>query len=346
MRIREISDDEGNRLKRIVRRGAGSVVTWRRAQMVLWSAQGMSVAQIAGLAFTSEDRVRDVLHNFNADGFESLYPRYAGGHPPVFTLAQRHQIKKIAKSRPAGHGLPFSRWSLAKLAGFLVAEEVVEDISHEGLRELLAAEGVSFQAMKTWKQSDDPDYAAKKARVDHLYAIADGEVAPAPGDPDVIICVDEFGPLNLQPRPGRQWARRGGAARDPGEEPRRRRRATYHRTAGVRHLFAALELGTDKMYGHIKKRKRRGEFLQFCRYLRSLHPPQVRIAIVCDNYSPHLSTRKDKRVGQRAAVSNAEIAYTPGNCSWMNRIECQFTALREFTLNGTDHATHRVSALI
>ena len=72
VRVREISDDEGNRLKRMVRRGSGSVVTWRRAQMVLWSAQGMSVAQIAGLAFTSEDRVRDVLHNFNADGFESL----------------------------------------------------------------------------------------------------------------------------------------------------------------------------------------------------------------------------------------------------------------------------------
>jgi hypothetical protein len=83
--------------------------------------------------------------------------------------------------------------------------------------------------------------------------------------------VDEFSPLNLQPRPGRQWARRGGTAREPGEAPRRRIRATYHRTGGVRHLFAALELGTDKMYGHIKKRKRRGEFLEFCRYLRSLH---------------------------------------------------------------------------
>ena len=161
VRVREISDDEGNRLRRIVRRGSGPVVTWRRAQMVLWSAQGMSVAHIAGLAFTSEDRVRDVLHNFNADGFESLYPRYAGGHPPVFTLAQRREIKKIAKSKPADHGLPFSRWSLVKLADFLVAEGVVEDISHEGLRELLAAEGVSFQAMKTWKQSSDPDYAVK-----------------------------------------------------------------------------------------------------------------------------------------------------------------------------------------
>ena len=297
VRVREISDDEGNRLKRIVRRGSGSVVTWRRAQMVLWSAQGMSVAQIAGLAFTSEDRVRDVLHNFSADGFDSLYPRYAGGHPPVFTLGQRREIKKIARSAPADHGLPFSRWSLAKLAGFLVAEWVVEDISHEGLRALLRAEDVSFQAVKTWKQSNDPDYAAKKARVEHLYAVADGEAPAGPGDPDVVVCVDEFGPLNLQPRPGRQWGRRGGAAREPGEAPRRRIRATYHRTAGVRHLFAALELGSDKMYGHIKKRKRRGEFLEFCRYLRSLHPPQVRIAIICDNFSPHLTTAKDARVG-------------------------------------------------
>ncbi|MEO3795859.1 hypothetical protein ABGB14_37125 [Nonomuraea sp. B10E15] len=61
-------------------------------------------------------------------------------------------IKKIAKSRPAERGLPFSRWSRAKLADFLVAEGVVEDISHEGLRELLRAKNVSFQAMKTWKR--------------------------------------------------------------------------------------------------------------------------------------------------------------------------------------------------
>ena len=176
---------------------------------------------------------------------------------------------------------------------------MVEDISHEGLRKLLRAENVSFQAVKTWKASADPEYAAKKARVDQLYAIADGEGAAGPGDPDVVYCVDEFGPLNLQPRPGRAWARRGGTARDPGERPRRRLRATYHRTGGVRHLFAALDLGTDKMYGHIKKRKRRGEFLQFCRYVRSLHPPQVRIAIVCDNFSPHLTTGKDNRGGQQ-----------------------------------------------
>ena len=143
MRVREIDDDEGRRLVRIVRRDSGSVVTWRRAQMVLLAAQGMDVAGIAKVAFTSEDRVRDVIHNFNADGFASLYPKYRGGLLLKFTLPQRREIKKIAKSRPAEHGLPFSAWSLSKLGEFLVADGVVDDISHEGLRALLHEEGVT-----------------------------------------------------------------------------------------------------------------------------------------------------------------------------------------------------------
>src|SRR3954447_7393750 len=171
VQVRPISNDEGNRLLRIVRRGTGSVVTWRRAQMVLLSAQGMPVAKIATVTFTSPDRVRDVIHNFNTDGFDSLYPKYRGGRTKTFTLPERREVKKIAKSKPAEHGLPFSTWSLVKLADFLVAEGVVDDISHEGLRILLREEGVTFQRVKTWKTANDPDYATRKARVEHLYAI-------------------------------------------------------------------------------------------------------------------------------------------------------------------------------
>jgi hypothetical protein len=82
----------------------------------------MDVPVIAKVAFTSEDRVRDVIRNFNADGFDSMWPRYKGGYPLKFTVGQRREIKKIAKSKPAEHDLPFSVWSLSKLAGFLVAE--------------------------------------------------------------------------------------------------------------------------------------------------------------------------------------------------------------------------------
>ncbi len=156
VQVRPISNDEGMRLLRIVRRGTGSVVTWRRAQMVLLSAQRMPVTKIAEVTFTSPDRVRDVLHNFNSDGLDSLQPRYAGGRPPRFDLKQRAEIKKIALSRPQEHGLPFATWSLSKLADFLVAEGVVDDISHEGLRALLREEGVSFPGRQDLEDQHRP----------------------------------------------------------------------------------------------------------------------------------------------------------------------------------------------
>ncbi len=45
-----------------------------------------------------------------------------------------------------------------------------------------------------------------------------------------------------------------------------------------------------------------------------------------------------------AAARNAEIACTPASSPRMNRIESQFTALRELTPNGTGHTTHHQQA--
>jgi transposase len=49
----------------------------------------------------------------------------------------------------------------------------------------------------------------------------------------------------------------------------------------------------------------------------------VRLGIVLDNYSPHLSTREDARVADWAAANNVELAYAPTNASHLNRIEAQ-----------------------
>ncbi len=194
VQLREITSEEGNRLLRIVRRSSGSVVTWRRAQVVLLSAQGMSPPAISEVVFTDPDTVREVIHNFNRDGFDALYPRYRGGRPQTFTLPKRQEIKRIALSDPVDLDQPFATWSLSKLADYLVAEGVVTDISHEGLRQLLREENVRFQAVRTWKRSTDPDFKAKRDRIVELYEMAEAGEA-------VVICLDEFGPLNLQPQP-------------------------------------------------------------------------------------------------------------------------------------------------
>src|SRR5712692_5588421 len=326
--LREITNEEGNRLLRILRRSSGSVVTWRRAQVVLLAAQRMPAPRISEVVFTDPDTVRDVIHNFNRDGFEALYPRYRGGRPRTFTLPERQRIKRIALSVPSDLGQPFATWSLAKLADYLVAEEVVTDISHEGLRQLLREEGVSFQALRTWKRSNDPEFEAKKNRILELYAIADGIAKPGPDDPDVVICLDEFGPLNLQPQPGgKAWA--------PRAKPRRIR-ATYTRPHGVRHLLCALDVGADLLSGERTERKTRVEFLAFCNQIRARYPAETKLAFVLDNFSVH----KGDEMRTWAADNNVELAYTPHDASWLNRIEPQFKGLRYFCLDGTDHPDH------
>ncbi|WP_406177045.1 hypothetical protein [Streptomyces sp. NBC_00996] len=69
------------------------------------------------------------------------------------------------------------------------------------------------------------------------------------------------------------------------------------------HLFVAHDLTRDRLFGHVKTRKKRTQFLDLYRYLGSVYPPDVRIAIVCDIYSPHLSTSVDRRVGDWAAAT-------------------------------------------
>jgi len=115
--VREIDDDVGQRLLRIIRRGTRSVVTWRRAQTVLLSAQGMPVAKIAEVTFTSADRVRDVIHNFTADGFEALYPKYKGRsaqnvHPARAARDQEDRQVQAGRARPAVSDLESGRVGL------------------------------------------------------------------------------------------------------------------------------------------------------------------------------------------------------------------------------------------
>lgn len=330
--LREISNEEGNRLLQMIRRTSGSIVTWRRAQIVLLAAQRMPATKIAQVVFSDPDTVREVIHNFNRDGFEALYPRYRGGRPRTFSLPQRQAIKRIALAVPTDLGQPFATWSLAKLADYLVAEEVVDDISHEGLRQLLHEEGVSFQAVRSWKRSNDPCFEAKKNRILELYAIADGLAEPGPDDPDVVLCLDEFGPLNLQPQPG-------GEAWAPRAKPRRIR-ATYTRPHGVRHLLCALDVADDLFSGQIEERKTRVEFLAFCTQIRGRYPAQLRLAFVLDNFSVH----KGDEIRCWAAANNVEFAYTPHYASWLNRIEPQFKGLRYFCLDGTDHPDHETQA--
>ncbi len=116
------------------------MVRWRRASVVLASAGGNTVPVIARLAATSRDRVREVIHRFNDEGMASLDPRWAGGRPRRITTEDEDFIVAAATTRPEALGLPFTRWSLRKLAACLGGNQTrVVKVSVERLRQKLAA---------------------------------------------------------------------------------------------------------------------------------------------------------------------------------------------------------------
>jgi len=313
---RPLEPEEAQRLVKITRTTRDRV-RLRRAGIVLASVQGRSAGDVAVMFAAGDGYVREVIHAFNEHGFAALDPKWSGGRPSKFGPAARELICRTARATPAGLGQPFTTWSLAKLARYLAGHCHLR-ASTETIRQVLHAAGITWQRTKTWKASRDPDFAAKMTRILALY-----DQPPADGR---VICADEFGPLNLQPRPGRGWFPCGAPAR---------RRATYNRTAGVRQMFAALDLASGQMFYRFRDRKRWREFLSFCKQLRRRYPTG-KLYLICDNYGAHHKAE----VTAWCAGHGIDLVYTPSNASWLNWIECEFTALRYFTLDGSDYPSH------
>ncbi|WP_280238173.1 IS630 family transposase [Nocardia abscessus] len=305
-----VTPEEGRRLQKITKTSKQPIRT-RRAIVVMASAQRQPVPAIARLMQISEGYVRQVIHEFNERGFEALDPKRSAGRPKKVDRATRERIACIARCCPLDLGWPFSVWSLSKLREVLLSNGIAE-VSRETLRKILK------QTTKTWKAGTDPEFTAKMNRVLDLY-----DHPPTDGR---VVCVDEFGPLNLQPRTGRGWFPR----RTP-----KRLAATYRRTQGVRHLLGALDLATGMIHYRIRDRKRWQEFLSLLKSLRARWPGQ-KLYVIIDNFSPH----KRAEVRTWAAANNVELVFLPTYSSWLNWIESEFAALRYFALNGTDHRSH------
>jgi transposase len=316
--VRPLSMDEGRKLQKITR-SAKNPIRLRRAMVVMMSGQGQTVRDITSLLQVGEDYVRDVIHAFNERGFDALDPKWSGGRRRKIGEQIREWICLIARTSPAECGLTgFSTWSLTKLREHLLAEGIVASMSRETLRRILHAGGVTWQTTTTWKASTDPDFIAKMRRILELY-----DRPPTDGR---VVCVDEFGPLNLLPRKGKTWQFRGRP---------RRQRATYNRHHGVMHMLAALDLATGKIFYRIRVRKRAMEFLGFLKNLRTRWPRE-KLYLICDNFSPH----RHAAVRTWCAENQVELVFTPTYGSWLNWIEAEFAALRYFALNGTDHRSH------
>ena len=119
VRARRLTDDEGQYLLRLVRRGVHDSVRYRRALIIMASSSGTRVPAIARLVAADEDTFRGVVHAFNDQGLAMLAPRWGPGRPRRIADADIDVLVATAKTRPARLGLPFTHWSIRKLTAYL-----------------------------------------------------------------------------------------------------------------------------------------------------------------------------------------------------------------------------------
>jgi len=311
--VRELAPHEGQRLKRLSKQSK-LASTRQRASILLASNTLMSVPQIARMWMTDESQVRKVIHEFNERGFESLRPRFGGGRPRRISSDDEQRIVAIAGARPDTLGVPYTRWSLAKLSRYL-AEQGIE-VSPAHLGRILARNGISLQRTRSWKQSPDPDYAAKAARVLALY-----RQKPKNG---VVISFDEKGPESLRPKHGHGWARYGRP---------QRHRATYSRRHGIRYLVGALDVHADYLRIRSRPRRNGNSTLTFIKQIRLAYPKQIRIYWIQDGLSSHWTPD----IRSYADANNIELVPTPTYASYLNRIEATFGTIDEFVCKNADY---------
>jgi transposase len=208
VRARRLTDDEGQFLLRLVRRGRADVIRYRRGLIILASSSGTPVPAIARLVAADPDTVRDVIHGFNAHGLAVLEPHWGPGRPRRISDEDIAFVVAVALTRPKRLRLPFTHWSIRKLAAYVSGQYGQHDpalvparlvrIGRERVRRILHENGISFQRTRTWKESTDPDKDAKLDRIDEVMTKF----------PDRVFAFDQFGPLSIRPCHGTCWAAR------------------------------------------------------------------------------------------------------------------------------------------
>ena len=163
LQLRSLSRSARRTLEQKLKDLSLSARVHQRYRVVSEVAKGRTIAEAAdriGCHFTV---AYDWVHRFNNSGF-ATFEQVANpkGRPPILRAEQLRNLVDVALSSPDERGLPFSNWSVPKLAEYCRSKGLLPEVTDEWVRRLLRREGLSAQRIRTWKTSKDPHFDSKK----------------------------------------------------------------------------------------------------------------------------------------------------------------------------------------
>jgi transposase len=136
-----------------------------RAQMILLSAENrLKVPEIAEIVRESDATVLRWLKRYMAEGVRGLEDAPRPGRERTVTDTYREKLIEAVRRRPRSLELPFSLWTLQRLADYM-AEQTGIRVSAETVRRTLKDAGIVLSRPQHTISSPDPEYKVKKRRL-------------------------------------------------------------------------------------------------------------------------------------------------------------------------------------
>src|ERR1700751_643501 len=273
-----------------------------RARIILRAADGLQDQQIADeLNITPEKAAR--WRNRFLDGgllaLEKDAPR-PGRTRTITDATVKRVIEKTTRETPDNA----TQWSTRTMA-------VAVGLSEASVRRIWHAHGLKPHLVRTFKVSNDPQFAEKLEAIVGLYL--------SPPEQAIVLCVDEKTQIQALDRT------------QPGLPLKKGRCGTMthdYKRNGTATLFAALNTLDGTVISMCDDRHRHQEWLRFLRVIDDVTPPEKQLHLIVDNYATHKHPKVQKWLARHPRF---HVYFTPTSSSWLNMVERFF---RDLTQNG------------
>jgi putative transposase len=271
----------------------------RRAQIVLFSAQGMSDYAIADKLGLSRPTVAKWRRRYAELGLEGLYDELRPGRPRSIEDEKICQLVRLTlETKPSDA----THWTVRSMA-----DECA--LSKSTVQRIWKTFGLQPHRQKHFKLSNDPFFVEKVRDICGLYL--------NPPDKALVLCVDEKSQIQALERSQPLLPLGLGYAEGVTHDYRRH---------GTTTLFAALDVANGQVITQCKKRHRHQEYLEFLRHIERNVPSEMDVHLVVDNYATHKHIRVKRWLAQRPQW---HVHYTPTYASWLNQVEVWFNIITQ-----------------
>ena len=304
-----------------------------RARIMLRFAAGDTVSVIAREMGTSRPRVERCLNKALQLGVTGALADMPGrGRPRVINEEDRAWVIGIACQKPKELSYPHELWTNDLLTRHLrkwstqTGHPALARVGGGTVSRILMKREIRPHKIQYYLERRDPEFDRKMAEVLCVYR----EVALLHRRDDA---ADNIAVLSYDEKPGIQAI--GTTAPDlppvPGRHSNISRDHEYVRHGTVS-LMAAIDLMDGRVHGQVVDRHRSREFIGVLQQLDGVYAKDVKIRIILDNHSAHIS--RETRAYLAKVPNRFEFIFTPKHGSWLNLIEMFFSKLARSMLRG------------